>query len=161
MNTNDANHVFTAEEFHAMAAQCREERAASFERCDTDGFLSQWANQRMESTYLYAASIAENGYTVERCSIFNLDGELMQAEQRHGEYGAYWFMFQVEGKGRFFSESMAQNRKTAVKNNAKKGYYVGTSRWNVTIDRMGTVEYVDVAGIVDDGQDELKGLDLI
>lgn len=160
MNTNATN-KYTADQYHAMAQQCRTERAESWERCDTDGFLSQWANQRMESTYLYAASIAENGYTVERCSIFNLDGELMQAEQRHGEYGAYWFMFQVEGKGRFFSESMAQNRKTAVKNNAKKGYYVGTSLWNVIIDRMGNVEYVDVAGIVDNGQEELKGLGLI
>ena len=158
MNTT---HEFTGSDFRAMAKQCNDTRNESFDRCDTDGFLSQWANQRMESTYLHAASIAENGYTVEVCSIFNLDGELMEAEQRSGDYGAYWFVFKVEGKARFFSESYAQNRKIAVKNNAKKGYYVGTALWNVTIDRMGTVKYVDVAGIVDDGQEELKGFGLI
>ena len=160
MNTT-ATTAITAEEFRAMAQQCRDERAASWERCDTDGFLSQWANQSMSYTYDDAAVIAENGYTVERCSIFNIDGEIMDAEQRDGDYGFYWFIPKADGKARFFTESMAQNRKVAVKNNAKKGYYVGTALWNVTIDRSGTITFVDVAGFVDDGQAELAGLGLI
>lgn len=161
MNATAATHEFTADDFRAMATQCREERAASWERSDSDGFLSQWANQRMENTYLDAAKVAENGYTVERVEIFTTTGEHMESEQRDGDYGFYWFIPKADGKARFFTESKAQNRKVAVTNNAKKGYYIGCALWNVTIDSMGRREYVDIAEIVDNGQTELAELGLI
>jgi hypothetical protein len=38
----EQSNLKTEAEYRAMAQQCRDERAASWERSDTDGFLSQW-----------------------------------------------------------------------------------------------------------------------
>lgn len=51
----------TAAELRARAAAERQEARDSFERCDTDGFLSQWASGINARMYERQAEIAENG----------------------------------------------------------------------------------------------------
>lgn len=56
----------TGEQWRALAAEAGRESAESFERCDSDGFLSQWASQQMQSRYLSMAAIADEGHVCER-----------------------------------------------------------------------------------------------
>lgn len=50
----------TAEEYREMAGRSRRSSEESFERCDTDGFLSQWASDQMAAKYDALARLAEN-----------------------------------------------------------------------------------------------------
>jgi len=51
----------TAEAFRAEEARHLQEAADSFERCDTDGFLSQWAHGMLAELAGAKASLAEAG----------------------------------------------------------------------------------------------------
>lgn len=51
----------TADEYREMARGSRRSSEESFERCDTDGFLSQWASDQMAVKYDALARLAENG----------------------------------------------------------------------------------------------------
>lgn len=55
----------TAQEYREMAAQDRSDKAESFERCDTDGFMSQWASGMMARLNDALAEIADNGGTAQ------------------------------------------------------------------------------------------------
>lgn len=120
----------TAEQYRAAAAAHRESRAESFERCDTDGFLSQWADQQLEHSMLDLAQLAENGWLRPTVALFDTQGFLVPAVYREGTYGWYWGILdpaQPQGKFlEFFTESEANSEDTRRRNNAKKGYYVGT-----------------------------------
>lgn len=50
----------TADEYRAMAQGSYRSAEESFERCDTDGFLSQWASGTMAQKYETLARLAEN-----------------------------------------------------------------------------------------------------
>jgi hypothetical protein len=112
----------TVEGWKQLARDCRRRSAESFERCDTDGFLSQAANNSMASLYDSCAKLAEMGGKAEFCGVADLDGNLLNAEQRDGQYGWYWLIRKEDGSVAFFSESKAKNPATARANNAKKGY---------------------------------------
>lgn len=51
----------TAAEHAAKAAQCAQSAYDSFERCDTDGFLSQWASNLTSNLHRAKAEIAARG----------------------------------------------------------------------------------------------------
>ncbi|QBZ72150.1 hypothetical protein SEA_KRADAL_264 [Streptomyces phage Kradal] len=118
----------------AKAAELREiakgndrEAADSFDRCDTDGFLSQWASGITAEKYRLRADVAENGGMWSFPALFDLEGNLVPAREVHGQYGVFWSLLDAEGNrtGKTFNESRAQNDKVRVRNDAKKGYYVG------------------------------------
>lgn len=50
-----------ANEHREAAAACRKRSSDSFERCDTDGFLSQWASDLTANEHLLQAEILDNG----------------------------------------------------------------------------------------------------
>jgi hypothetical protein len=82
----------TASELREQAAACRAEAAASFERCDTDGFLSQWASgitARLKDTQ---AEIAEAGGTAlfARTALVTLEGAAVEAKVCQTRYGEKW-----------------------------------------------------------------------
>ena len=82
----------TAEQYRAEAAAHRQEAADSFERCDTDGFLSQWAsgiNARLADA---KARIAEAGgiATFRRLRLVTLDGEETDARRVETRFGTKW-----------------------------------------------------------------------
>lgn len=60
MNTRETA-TMTADEYRAAASAHNQEAADSFERCDTDGFLSQWASGINAIRMNALATLAENG----------------------------------------------------------------------------------------------------
>ena len=128
----------TAEHWRTIARESQVANAESFDRCDSDGFLSQWAHQQMQLRYLDMARVADDGLTTTIPAVFDLEGNLVTTDYREGNYGPYWFIPQNEGKARFFNESEANKLTTRRNNNAKKGYRIGSARVKVN---MGEYDY--------------------
>ncbi|MBF0526464.1 MAG: hypothetical protein HQK56_15385 [Deltaproteobacteria bacterium] len=57
-----------------------QEEYDSFERCDTDGFLSQWAHGISASEARLALQIKKDGGTAEFCALFDLEGNRVKAK---------------------------------------------------------------------------------
>lgn len=70
----------TAAEHTAAAQAHRDEAAASYDRCGSDGFVSQWANDLSAREHMLAAEIAENGGRAAFPALFDLDGNLVAAK---------------------------------------------------------------------------------
>lgn len=86
-------------EFTAKAAQHERDAAESFDRCDTDGFLSQWASGVNAQVARTNASIAERGGN----AIFwvyevtDLDGNVLAFNRANTQFG---FKLVVDLNGR-------------------------------------------------------------
>jgi hypothetical protein len=101
----------TASELREQAAACRAEAAASFERCDTDGFLSQWASgitARLKDTQ---AEIAEAGGT----AVFarwelQKDGRRVLTRKVSTRYGEKWRIDETDEWITYGSERAAKRR---------------------------------------------------
>lgn len=61
----------TADQYREMARQQHAAREESFDRCDTDGFLSQWASGLHSNLYQTLAELAEAGWVSEFPGLFN------------------------------------------------------------------------------------------
>lgn len=120
----------TAAELRDSARQHFAESAESFARCDTDGFLSQWASDITGRKLMAQARIAEQGGRDEFPALFTTDGELVAAKLVDTRYGAAWGLLESDDPHSqfvgWFRESRAQNPATARRNDARKGFYVGT-----------------------------------
>lgn len=115
----------TAAEWKAEARKCYASSAASFERCQEDGWVSQKANEICAREYELKAELADNGAVTEVEGVFDLDGNLLKTELRFGDYGHYYLV--GEGRSRdLFSPSQARSEAVQARNNAKKGYRLGT-----------------------------------
>lgn len=117
---------FTGEELRAKAAESHKRSSDSFDRCDTDGFLSQWANDVTGNLYHLAADLADAGWTKELTALFDLDGNLLDAELKSGKFGLSWMIRNADGTVRWVSCSRAS---TAAKRRAhyeRKGVREGT-----------------------------------
>lgn len=121
---------------NTKAAELRAEAAAhhaaaleSFERCDTDGFLSQWASGLTGSVKMLQADIEDKGGVWEFQALFDLDGNLVAAREVRGTYGWAWGLIDpANPRGRFlgwFNPSKARTPEKRRAANAKKGYYLG------------------------------------
>ena len=82
----------TAEQYRAEAAAHRQEAADSFERCDTDGFLSQWASGINAQEADAKAKLAEAGgiATFKRTILLTLEGEVTDARRVETRFGTKW-----------------------------------------------------------------------
>ncbi len=111
----------TAEQLRESAAQHDQNAADSFERCDTDGFLSQWAStitaqkEREQADILDAGGIATFG----RYELQTLDGEAVNAKIINGRHGLCWALMDDDDK--FTGEFIGAHpvRESTL---AKKGY---------------------------------------
>jgi hypothetical protein len=75
------------------------------------------------------AQLAETDGTTEIQGLFDLDGNLIPSVHGWGQYGEYWMLLDANGdKTGFFNPSQARNEATARRNNARKGFYVGSVR---------------------------------
>jgi hypothetical protein len=71
----------TAAEYRAEAAAAEASREESFRRCDTDGFLSQWASGKTAELARAKAKLAEEGWTAEFPGLYRRDtGERVRAK---------------------------------------------------------------------------------
>jgi hypothetical protein len=125
--------VKTAAEYREQANASSRRSAESWERSDTDGFLSQWASDRMASVYLNNAAKVEAGGFETRVVVDIETGRVAATmdDQREGQYGYYFYITDAQiaaRNGRYFSESNARSEVTRERNNAKKGFRIET-RW--------------------------------
>lgn len=117
---------YTPAEYRAMAADCRRRSTDSFDRCDTDGFVSQWAADSMARTYSRLAELAEDGGDVQKVRwLFTADGTPVD-EWRwvSGEYGSsvrVWHNHRVH----WFRPSEARKGSTREKRDRAKGFVWG------------------------------------
>lgn len=127
----------TAEQWEEMARQCYRTSQESWERSDTDGFLSQWANDSMASRYRHNAKHAENGGIAEIHMLFK-DGEIVPgARNVQGRYGWSWVHDDEDGRPVWLSESKAQSAEKRRAYFVKKheGYTVGWVRVELGLNR--------------------------
>ena len=68
-------------------------RAESFERCDTDGFLSQWASGIGASEWRLKASVIENGGYAEFQVLVDREGTIVSDRTFTNDYGTSWLIF--------------------------------------------------------------------
>lgn len=85
----------TPEQHDAEAQRLRAEAAASFERCDTDGFLSQWATGISAQEHALAAEILRNGGQYEYWGLYQGDRRLA-AKMIDGQFGPVWLLREDE-----------------------------------------------------------------
>lgn len=125
------NTTATAAAHTERAAAHAAEALASYERCGTDGFVSQAAHGIMSNLERARAEVAADGGTAEFDAIFDLDGQVISTHRGHGQYGEYWVLNDeaAERMGRrFVSQSFAQKDERRRAANRAKGFTVGTIR---------------------------------
>lgn len=120
----------TAADLRKYAQECRDRSAESFARCDTDGFLSQAANDTVARVYDLQAKIVERGGVSIFPALFDLEGNQVPALRVDGQFGMVWKLLDPEAPNTrrvlgWFNESKARKPGVARMNDAKKGYYVG------------------------------------
>lgn len=109
--------------------QARElERAAfdSFERCDTDGFLSQWGFRLSADRLRLQAKIVEDGGTALFRTLFRLDGTFQPAVEINARYGMRWMVLDQDGVRTGQYLPWAPVRRDTL---AKHGFVEGTARF--------------------------------
>ena len=89
MQNNNSNSAT----LRAEAAQHEQDAADSFERCDTDGFMSQWASGCNAAKKRLQADIEDNDGKAEVPALFDLDGGLIPAKLIDTRFGTSWGIF--------------------------------------------------------------------
>lgn len=115
--------------FRQRAADCRHRSAESWERSDTDGFLSQWASDSMARHYDLCAELCDTQGEREMNALFDLDGNLVSTRIIDTQYGSAWLTTEehVKSGGRqFVNPSHARKGVTRYRNLKAKGYTIGT-----------------------------------
>jgi hypothetical protein len=115
------------------AQRSHEASRESWERSDTDGFLSQWASDSMAREYHAKANWARHhGYTTETALLL-LDGTVAAVGVRDGQFGSY-YLVTPEAQAKlglakpFVTTSKARDYGKQIAANAKKGVKVGRVR---------------------------------
>jgi len=89
----------TAAEWRAMAGEAVRAEAESFERSDTDGFLSQWGHGIMRQVYRLNAEIAEAGGVWEFDAYERIaTGEIAPHRVITTQYGQRVMVLDAEGR---------------------------------------------------------------
>jgi hypothetical protein len=132
---NDAN--MTADELRAAASKKFQDAEDSFDRCDTDGFLSQWASGISADRLRLAAEIKDNGGVWSFPVLFDLEGnrvpaKLIRVVDQYRGFGkrtrAVWALVNpANPEGSFLGfVSPSTGGKRSVANLAAKGYVEGS-----------------------------------
>ena len=74
----------TADELRAEAAERDRSAQESFERCDTDGFVTQWASSLTARMKRMEADLLDDGGTARFRGLFNEDGQRVKAKRVTG-----------------------------------------------------------------------------
>ena len=112
------------------AAEARAEAAASFKRCDTDGFVSQWASGITAQLADAKADLIEAGGVAEFPALLDVDtGEWVPSKLIDTRYGTAWAL--LGPAARFTGEFVTAfpKRESTM---ARKGYREGSAIWPAT-----------------------------
>jgi hypothetical protein len=82
--------ALTAADYRAEAAAADASARESFDRCDTDGFLSQWASGLTARLARVRADLVDAGRRADFDALFDLDGNLVAAKLIEGKFGPVW-----------------------------------------------------------------------
>jgi len=104
------------------------EAHASFERCDTDGALSQWAHGIGAEVARKQADLVEAGGVHEFPALFDLEGNYVPARLIDGRYGLCWMLLDAEGECCGFVSAFPKRRATMVGKGYLEGYVVRPAR---------------------------------
>lgn len=116
------NSEITAEALREKAAQHTQDANESWERSDTDGFLSQWASGINAQLANAQARIVDNGGVAQFPALFTVDGEFVPARPIESKYGTRWMVLDTAGKATGeFLPYFPKRRDTL----AKRGYVEG------------------------------------
>lgn len=119
----------TAEALREQAVRFDREAAESFERCDTDGFLSQWASGISARKARLEADIVEAGGKAEFPALFDADGNLVAARLVDTLYGLSWCLIdETNPHGPalgWFNSSKHRDNAKRIAANVRKGYRLG------------------------------------
>ena len=83
----------TAAECREIARKAHESAIESFDRCDTDGALSQWASQITVRQYQQQATLAENDYMWTFETLVDSDGNLVPCREINTRYGVSYGVY--------------------------------------------------------------------
>jgi hypothetical protein len=119
----------TATELRTEAARHYQDAADSFERCDTDGFLSQWASGQTARLRLLEADLVEAGGVSKFIALFTTEGQWVPAKVIDGKYGKSWMLLDAEGKrtGEYVP-FLPKRRETLAKRGYCEGYVMRPAR---------------------------------
>lgn len=113
----------TAATEHLNKAAAHEaEAAASFERCDTDGFVSQWASGIMADKERLAARIIEDGGLATFPALFRGD-TLVPAVLLETRFGTKWGVFASAADANRYGANIIEW--VPFRGSDKKGYTLG------------------------------------
>lgn len=117
----------TADEYRAKAKQHERDAAESFDRCDTDGCVSQWASGVMADEARLNAYLADNGGMDNFRALFDLDGNLVPAKLINGKFGPCWGLLANDDPSSQITRFIgAFPRRPGTM--TSKGFYEGTVR---------------------------------
>lgn len=107
MTTNEANRYEgkTAAEWREEGYGYNRRRNESFDRCDTDGFLSQWADGIHANLCERKAELAANGALSTFTGLYRkADGKRIRAKKIDSRFGTCWAIVGADGRftGQFF-----------------------------------------------------------
>lgn len=113
----------TATDLRAAADQHERDAFDSFDRCDTDGFVSQWASGLNGQVARLQAELVENGGLSSFAALYDIDtDERVPAKLIDGRFGLCWAI--CDESGSFTGEfvSAFPKRESTM---ARKGYREG------------------------------------
>jgi hypothetical protein len=114
----------TADEYKASARECRKRSSDSFDRCDTDGYLSQWAADMTARKHEVESELATQDGWGDFPALFDLQGSLIPARHVKTRYGMAWVEDTDNGPV-WYNPSRAKSSERRQEANARKGFYVG------------------------------------
>lgn len=123
----------------AEANRLREAAQESFDRCDTDGYVTQWAFGVRAQEEDLKAWLQSQGGKADFVALFDLAGNLIPAKLVEGKWGPCWgLLASADVDSRVVGWIGAFPRRESTLRN--KGYYEGTVRCiaYVTLDGSGT-----------------------
>lgn len=119
----------SAEEHRRLAREADQEAYDSFERCDTDGFLSQWASGLTAQQHRLAAEIADAGGRRSFRALFDLEGNLVPAKEIPTRYGTAWGILEGDDPhgaiAKWVNQSRARSATKRIRSMEAKGYREG------------------------------------
>jgi hypothetical protein len=118
--TTEAEHL-------AKALQHEQDAIDSFDRCDTDGCVSQWASGVLAAEEREKAYLASRGGVDDFAALFDLSGNLVAAKLVTTRYGLTWgLLANDDPSSRIVGWVSAFPKRDSTM--ARKGYYEGTVR---------------------------------
>lgn len=91
--------IKTADQLRAEAARNEADARESFERCDTDGFVSQWASGLTASEKRAKADILDAGGVAWFPALVDAEtGEWVPSKLIDGKYGTCWAILGPDGR---------------------------------------------------------------